>query len=38
MCMVPGVPGTSFREGMKPTYAWIEKQYLARKAGKRTVS
>jgi len=31
-------PNTSFREGLKPTYAWIEKQYLARKAGKRTVS
>ena len=31
-------PNTSFREGLKPTYAWIEKQYMDRKAGKRTVS
>ena len=30
-------PGTSIREGLKPTYKWIEQQYLDRKAGKRTV-
>jgi nucleoside-diphosphate-sugar epimerase len=32
------VPSTSLEEGIKKTYAWIEKQYTDRKAGKRTVS
>jgi nucleoside-diphosphate-sugar epimerase len=32
------VPSTPLEEGMKKTYAWIEKQYSDRKAGKRTVS
>jgi len=27
-------PSTKLRDGMKETYAWIEQQYLARKAGK----
>ena len=31
-------PGTPLEEGMEKTYAWIEKQYKDRKAGKRTVS
>ncbi len=31
-------PSLSLEEGMKRTYAWIEKQYNDRKAGKRTVS
>jgi nucleoside-diphosphate-sugar epimerase len=31
-------PDTPLREGMAKTYAWIEQQYLDRKAGKRTVS
>jgi len=31
-------PDTRLREGLEPTYAWIEQQYTARKAGKRTVS
>lgn len=31
-------PNTSFQDGLKETYAWIEKQYMDRKAGKRTVS
>jgi GDP-D-mannose 3',5'-epimerase len=31
-------PNTPLREGLAKTYAWIEKQYLDRKAGKRTVS
>ncbi len=31
-------PRTPFREGLEKTYAWIEKQYNDRKAGKRTVS
>ncbi len=30
-------PATPIREGIKPTYAWIEQQYHDRKAGKRTV-
>jgi nucleoside-diphosphate-sugar epimerase len=30
-------PGTPLREGLKPTYKWIEEQYHARKAGQRTV-
>jgi GDP-D-mannose 3',5'-epimerase len=30
-------PITPLREGLKPTYAWIEQQYRDRKAGKRTV-
>ena len=29
-------PSTSFRDGLAKTYAWIEQQYLDRKAGKRT--
>lgn len=31
-------PSTPLRKGLKATYQWIEQQYLARKAGKRTVS
>jgi nucleoside-diphosphate-sugar epimerase len=31
-------PSTSFRHGLAKTYAWIEQQYLGRKAGERTVS
>jgi nucleoside-diphosphate-sugar epimerase len=31
-------PGTPFKDGLARTYAWIEKQYQDRKAGKRTVS
>jgi GDP-D-mannose 3',5'-epimerase len=31
-------PGTPLGEGLQRTYAWIEQQYLARKAGLRTVS
>jgi len=31
-------PSTPLREGLAKTYAWIEEQYFARKAGKRTVS
>ena len=31
-------PSTPLRDGMARTYAWIEQQYLDRKAGKRTVS
>jgi GDP-D-mannose 3',5'-epimerase len=31
-------PSAPLREGLKPTYAWIETQYQDRKAGKRTVS
>ena len=31
-------PSTTFRDGLAKTYAWIEQQYLARKAGKRTLS
>ncbi len=30
-------PGTSLRDGIARTYAWIEEQYKARLAGKRTV-
>ena len=30
-------PGTSLRDGMRKTYAWIEQQYHDRKSGKRTV-
>jgi GDP-D-mannose 3', 5'-epimerase len=30
-------PSTPLREGLKKTYVWIEEQYAARKAGKRTV-
>ena len=30
-------PGTSFKEGLTRTYAWIEQQYQARKAGERVV-
>ena len=30
-------PATSFKDGLKTTYAWIEEQYLARKAGVRVV-
>jgi nucleoside-diphosphate-sugar epimerase len=30
-------PRISFREGLAKTYAWIEQQYVDRKAGKRTV-
>jgi len=30
-------PDTPLREGLAKTYAWIEKQYTDRKAGKRTV-
>ena len=31
-------PSTPFKDGLAKTYAWIEKQYSDRKAGKRTVS
>ena len=31
-------PNTPFRDGLAKTYTWIEKQYLDRKAGKRTIS
>ena len=31
-------PSTPLKDGMRKTYAWIEKQYMERKAGKRTVS
>ncbi len=31
-------PQTPLKEGLQKTYAWIEKQYKDRKAGKRTVS
>jgi GDP-D-mannose 3', 5'-epimerase len=30
-------PSTSFKVGLTKTYAWIEKQYYARKAGERVV-
>jgi nucleoside-diphosphate-sugar epimerase len=30
-------PGTPLKEGLKPTYHWIEQQYFDRKAGKRVV-
>jgi nucleoside-diphosphate-sugar epimerase len=30
-------PNTPLRVGMRKTYAWIEKQYFARKAGHRTI-
>ena len=30
-------PGTSIRDGLRPTYQWIEEQYQARKSGQRTV-
>jgi nucleoside-diphosphate-sugar epimerase len=30
-------PDTPLRNGMEQTYAWIERQYADRKAGKRTV-
>ena len=30
-------PSTSFRDGLAKTYAWIEGQYVDRKAGKRVV-
>jgi nucleoside-diphosphate-sugar epimerase len=30
-------PSTPLREGLKPTYAWIEQQYRDRKAGRKTV-
>jgi nucleoside-diphosphate-sugar epimerase len=30
-------PSTPLKDGLKKTYAWIEKQYLDHKAGKRTV-
>ena len=31
-------PDTPLREGLAKTYAWIEQQYMDRKAGKRTIS
>ena len=31
-------PDTPLRDGLAKTYAWIEKQYQDRKAGKRTIS
>jgi len=31
-------PDTPLKNGLKKTYAWIEKQHMDRKAGKRTVS
>jgi hypothetical protein len=30
-------PDLPIREGLKPTYKWIEEQYAARKEGKETV-
>lgn len=30
-------PSTPFKDGMVTTYAWIEEQYYARKAGKRVI-
>jgi nucleoside-diphosphate-sugar epimerase len=30
-------PSTKLKDGLKPTYKWIEQQYKDRKAGKRTV-
>jgi GDP-D-mannose 3', 5'-epimerase len=30
-------PPTKLKEGLRPTFKWIEQQYLDRKAGKRTV-
>ena len=30
-------PSTPLKDGLRTTYAWIEKQYQDRKAGKRTV-
>jgi nucleoside-diphosphate-sugar epimerase len=30
-------PSTPFKEGLTNTYAWIEQQYYARKAGERVV-
>jgi hypothetical protein len=30
-------PSTPLKDGLKITYAWIEQQYINRKAGKRTV-
>jgi nucleoside-diphosphate-sugar epimerase len=30
-------PKTPLKEGLKPTYRWIEEQYFARKAGQRAV-
>jgi nucleoside-diphosphate-sugar epimerase len=31
-------PDTPLKDGLAKTYAWIEKQYMDRKAGKRTIS
>jgi nucleoside-diphosphate-sugar epimerase len=31
-------PNISLCDGLAKTYAWIEKQYLDRKSGKRTIS
>jgi len=31
-------PGIPFREGLSKTYAWIESQYFARKAGERVIN
>jgi GDP-D-mannose 3', 5'-epimerase len=31
-------PDTPLRVGLAKTYAWIEQQYMDRKAGKRTIS
>lgn len=30
-------PNTKLKDGLRPTYQWIEQQYFDRKAGKRTV-
>ena len=30
-------PSTPFKDGLAKTYAWIEQQYLARKAGEQVV-
>ena len=35
--MLDWEPGTPIREGLQPTFKWIEEQYYARKAGNRTV-
>jgi nucleoside-diphosphate-sugar epimerase len=38
MQMLNWEPNIPFRDGLRKTYAWIEEQYFARKAGKRVVS
>jgi nucleoside-diphosphate-sugar epimerase len=31
-------PNTPLRDGLRKTYAWIEQQFMDRKAGKPTIS